>query len=396
MMQQVSGVTVYAHSEGSGVGKTTAQRVGLSAWGDWDELMLADKKVTANALWGLMGAYNSLPIVFDELTNTPNDVASDLVFSVSSGRSKQRMNAAGELRENNANWCTILQASGNNLLSEKLALHRGNAEAEISRLFEFTLEASPHLSPNDANALFPQIKEHYGTAGRVYARHLVDNYEEIAAMLRKTQEALNTQLGITQVERYWSALLAATLVAVALCRNLGLLSFNLGSLKRWLVHRLAENRVQKSEAANDPVELFGKMLTDLWEGVLVTEGEGDIRKGVLANVVQKPRGTLVGRAILPTKNELPILLLNSQAVKDWANRRGVSAREMFRTLVGQGWADPQETRYSLGKGTVEYSSTSSYIRCWKLDLEKVGANGGQQVAQRFGVINGGTAASAVR
>lgn len=394
MMNQVNGVTVYAHSEGSGVGKTTAQKVGLSAWGDWDELMLADKKVTANALWGLMGAYNTLPIVFDELTNTPNDVASDLVFSVSSGRAKQRMNAAGELRENNSGWCTILMASGNNLLSEKLALHRGNAEAEISRLFEFTLEASPHLSPNEANALFPRLKDHCGAAGRVYARHLVDHYDEVVEMLRRTQETLNTHSGITQMERYWSALLSATIVAVTICRSLGLLSFDVAPLRKWMMERLSENRVQRQASADEPLELFGKMLADLWEGILVTQGEGDLRSGRVAQVIQKPRGPLVGRAILPVKNEVPVLLLNAQAVKDWSNRRGVSAREMFRALVSAGWADPQDLRYSLGKGTVEYSNTSGHLRCWKLNPEKVGLDAGQLVAQKFGVIHGGPQAGA--
>jgi hypothetical protein len=125
-------------------------------------MMLAQGKATGNAHWGLLGAYNSLPIVYDELTNVPVAEVSELVFSVSSGRAKERMTAHGEIRTNNNNWSTILLASGNTLLSEKLAQHRANAEAEISRLFEFTLEAPPHLSVVEANALFPQFREHSG------------------------------------------------------------------------------------------------------------------------------------------------------------------------------------------------------------------------------------------
>lgn len=396
MMQQVNGVTVYAHSEGSGVGKTTAQRVALSAWGNWDQLMIADGKVTQNAMWGLMGAYHSLPIVFDELTNQKNDVASELVFSVSSGRSKERMNASGELRENNSNWCTILLASGNNLLSEKLALHRGNAEAEMSRLFEFTLRAQPHLSPNDANALFPKLLSNYGHPGRAYIRYVVDNYSSIEDMLLRTQAELNQQLGITQVERYWSALLAATLVSVAICRTLGLLMFDLKPLKNWLVERLAENRVQRNDAANDPLELFGSMLSDLWQGILVTNGEGDMRKGVVAAVIEKPRGVLVGRAILPDgKNAQSVLMLNHQAVRDWANKKGVSAREIFNAVVGAGWADPNHVRYSLGRGTVEYAHTSSYIACWQVYPEKItGSDAGKLVSQKLASVQGGKNAGA--
>lgn len=401
MMKQVSGVTVFAHSEGSGIGKTTAQKVGLSAWGNYEQLMLAEGKVTTNALWGLMGAYHSLPIVFDELTNTKNEVASELVFSVSSGRSKERMQASGELRENNSNWCTILMASGNNLLSEKLALHRGNAEAEISRLFEFTLEASPHLTPNEANVLFPKLLENYGHAGQLFARYVVENYDVVEAMLTRTQAQLNSGLGITQVERYWSALLASVLVSVALCRNLKLLSFDLAALKVWMVARLQENRIGRDQATASPLELFGSMLTDMWEGILVTHGEGDIRQGRVATVLQKPRGTLVGRSVVPVdKNEVPALMLNSQAVRNWSNEKGVSAREMFGAAVRAGWCDPDLVRYSLGRGTLEYAQTSSYVSCWKLDPRRVAdAIGDRGAAQKImGVFDGsgGIAAGGVQ
>jgi len=394
MLQQVNGVTVYAHTEGSGAGKTTAQKAGLSAWGDADDLMLADNKVTTNALWGLMGAYSTLPIVFDELTNQKNDVASDLVFSVSSGRAKQRMRSDGELSTNNSNWSTILMASGNNLLSEKLALHRGNAEAEISRLFEFTLTAGPHLTPNDANALFPLLKSNHGHAGRVFARYLVDHYDEVAEMLKATQVRLTTNLKLAQVERHWSALLASTLVAVSLCRKLGLLQFDVARLTTWLVARLNENRVQRNEASSDALELLGSMLADLWQGVLVTQGEGDLRRNTVASVIQAPRGQMVGRAIVPTlKTEVPVLMLNEQAVRDWANKKGVSAREIFKAAVTVGWADPLKHRYALGRGTVEYSSTSSYISAWRLYPDRIGAGAGHLVAQKMGLVHGGVAAA---
>lgn len=391
MMQQVNGVTVYAHSEGSGAGKTTAQRVALSAWGSWEQLMLAEGKTTENAMWGLMGAYHSIPIVYDELTNMKNDAASQLVFSTSSGRSKERMAANGDLRENNSNWCTILMASGNNLLSEKLALHRGNAEAEMSRLFEFTVRASPHLTPNDANGLFPKLGSNYGHAGRDFMRYVVEHYDAIEERLLSTQTVLNERMGITQVERYWSALIAATLVGLAICRTLGLLKFEIAPLRSWMMERLAENRVQRIEASVDPLELFGVMLSELWSGVLVTNGEGDMRKSQPAQVIEKPHGPLVGRAILPTtNNSRAVLMLNQQSVRDWANKKGVSAREIFNAVIQAGWAEPNPVRYSLGRGTVEYAQTSSYIGCWQVYPERIaGASAGKLVSEKLGTVVGG-------
>lgn len=394
LTNQVSGVTVYAHSEGSGVGKTTAQRAGLSAFGNWDELQLSDQKVTTNSLWALIGAQGSLPVMFDELTNMKNETASELVFSVSSGRSKQRMRADGELRKNNANWCTILMASGNNLLSEKLALHRGNAEAEMSRLFEFTLRNTSALTPNEAIDLFPKLLTNYGQAGRIYIRYIVEHRDEVRAKLEKVQKAMNNEAGITQTERFWSALLASVLVAVGICRKLDLLHFDLSALKTWALQRLEENRGVRIEAATPALELFGKMLSDMWQGILVTEGEGNFQRSMPARVLEKPRAPLIGRAIVPVdpknRNEKPILLLNHVSIKEWANKNGVSAKEIFDAAVAAGWCDQNHVRYSLGKGTIEFASVTSYTRCWQIDPEKVsGAAYGGMITDRFKSLPGG-------
>lgn len=395
MMKQVNGITVYAHSEGSGVGKTTAQRAALSIWGNWETMQLADNKVTANALWSMIGVYNTLPVCFDELTNQANNVASDMVFSVSSGRAKQRLRADGELRDNASNWCTIMLASGNNLLSEKLSLHRANAEAEISRLFEFTMRNTSPLTPNEALDLFPLLLENYGHAGEVYARYLVNNYETVQAQLAQVQKAFNEAAGIQQSERYWSALMTCVIVAVAICRQLDLVRFKLAPLKAWMLERLEENRGQRTEFAADPLELFGKMLADLWQGVLVTYGEGDLRAApaqLVPNI--RPHGQLVGRVILPTadprnSNQKTVMLLNNVSIKDWCNKHGVSAREMFRACVDAGWAEQALVKYSLGRGTVEYGSTTSYVRCWKLDPDKINGGAGTAINQKLQVISGG-------
>ena len=397
--KQISGVTVFAHSAGSGAGKTTAQRVGLSAWGDWDHLMLADKKTTANMLWSLIGAYNSLPVVYDELTNMDSATASELVFSVSSGRAKQRMRSDGERNENsNKNWRTILQASGNNPLSEKLNMHRANSEAEIARLFEFTVDATPYLTPNEAAEIFPLFSEHYGWAGQKFAAYIVENRDVVRAMLHKARERLNTSLEITQAERYWSSLLACNLVALSICRSLGLLNFEIAGLKAWMVKHLELNRGGRIASAVNPLDMFGLILADLWPGVLVTAHEGDLRKGEITAPQQRPHGTMTGRAIVPPfeggATRPRVLYLSAQAVSEWTAKRGVSARELRRALVAAGWTDPEDCRYSLGRGTVEYGATSSYVRCWRVYPDRLGAEAGAVVNERLSVIAGGKGASA--
>lgn len=390
------GLTVFAHSEGTGTGKTTAAKVALSVWGDPKDLMLSEGKTTTNALWATIGAYNSLPVVYDELTNMQNALASDLVYSVSQGMARQRLAASGELRSNNGNWNTLLLATGNNLLSEKLALHRANAQAESARLFEFTLRPTGHLTPNEALDLFPRFDEQHGHAGAMFAQYLVENLAAVKQTLKAVQQALNAEWGIDQTERFWSALMAACLVSLTICRKLELLRFEAAPFKSWLHQRLLENRVQNKDVASDPLETIGRMLSDLWSGILITRGEGDFRTGDVAIVMEKPRGALVGRAIVPKEgpgarsNTKAVLLLSTQAVRDWANKKGVSAKELQAAAIQAGWLDKDPVRYSLGKGTVEYHQVTSHVTCWQLDPEKIESSLGVTMAsQKLGVVNGG-------
>jgi hypothetical protein len=365
LMQQVRGVTVYSHTDGSGAGKTTVHQVGLSAWGDWDALMLADKKTTPNMLWALMGAYRSLPVVYDELTNAPNADVSELVFSVSSGRAKERMTAGGEARTNNSNWSTILLASGNTLLSDKLAQHRANAEAEISRLFEFTLRADPHLSVVEANALFPQFANHYGHAGYAFARAVATNRDKVTAWLLKTQRSLISEFEMTQVERHWSALFAAVLVALVICRDQKLVAFDIAPIKAWMRDQLAENRGQRNAGVVDYKELLSQMLDELWADVLVTQGVGDLRTGTPVHTLKQPRtGSVIGRAVRATSVDKADVRISRVAIHKWCNAKGVSPKTMHETAVNLRWCAPEIERYGLGRGVKEYQTTDN-IHCWK-------------------------------
>ena len=388
LMQQVRGVTVYSHTDGSGVGKTTVQQVGLSAWGQWDDMMLAHGKTTTNAMWGLMGAYRSLPVVYDELTNAPAADISEMVFSVSSGRAKERMTATGETRTNNSNWSTILMASGNKLLSEVLAQHRFNTEAEVSRLFEFTLDATPHLSVAEANTLFPQFLANHGHAGHAFARFVTQHRAKIVKALQAEQARLIEKLELTQVERHWSALFAAVIVAIKLCRGLKLLAFEVEPIEAWMAERLAENRGQRDEAVTDYSDLLAQMVQELWENVLVTQGLGDLRSNIPVHVLGTPPRSIIGRRVLPTSTQ-PIsdLLIARTAIQKWCSEKIVSPKTLFAKGIAMGWVHPDIKRLCLGRGVPAYQ-TSDNVWCWRFFPDAMLGVDTQRVAQ-LGVVAGG-------
>jgi hypothetical protein len=368
------GVTVYAHSEGSGAGKTTAQEAALSIWGNHKDLKLADGQFTINSLWALVGAYNSLPIVIDEMTNMQTSKASQIIFDVSNGRAKQRLTQEGNMHAANSNnWATIVMASGNNLLSEKVMAHRANAEAEIARLFEFTVEKHPTLDPTEASELFPLLLENYGWAGEEFIKFVVVNREKVYGLLKDTLRRVNTEMRVNQVERYWAALQASVITACRIANKLELVRFNRERIEAWISGQMEINRGTRIEANTEPMEIFGRMLAEMWTGVLVTEGEGS--RQVPATVLAHPRTSFIGRAILPkhgakAAEDNPVLLLSSQAIKGWCTKHGVSAAEVRAYMVRQRMMYSAETRMSLGKGT-SYYATSAAMKCWHINLRRV-------------------------
>jgi hypothetical protein len=397
LFMELGGVTVYGHSQGSGVGKTTAQRAALSVFGNWQQLQLAEGKATENALWGLMGTYCNLPVVYDELTNQTNEKASDIVFSVASGRQRERLGPDGVLKDNNNNWSTIMMASGNNLISEKISINRPNAEAELSRVFEFTVPNNSLLTPNQARDLFPKLLSNYGHAGIEFMEYVVHNRDAVKANVFAMQEKFNVVTGVTQSERYWSALQASVLTALAICRNLGILQFDMKRMANWIKDETCNSRSHRNESISNPLETMGRMLDSFAQDLLVTHGEGDRRRGLDALVLHLPRGNNIkGRAIKAIdKTEQDILLVSCSAISHWCNEQGASAQDLFIAVVAAGWAKPKHERWSLGKGTKEYPSTTN-VKCWVLDPHAMNAeSSGRMVAQRLQlVINPGAATHA--
>lgn len=369
LFKDYGGVTVFAHSQGTGVGKTTAQRAGLAAWGNWSDLQQSDEKTTDAFLWGFLGACHNLPVMYDELTNATNAKASNIVFSVSSGRAKQRMQGGGMPQANNSNWSTILMASGNTLLSDKIGQHRGDASAELARLFEFSVDKNSHLTPNQAAQLFPKLLDNYGHAGREFMQYVVDHIDEVIDLQSRLQISLNDEMNVGQEERYWSALFASVLTSLVIARGLGLVGFALRPLKAWMLDQLGRNRVSREENVLDQVALFMQMLAELHQGILVTSGEGSLQgKDGAATIEHKPYGTIHGRAIVPQGNStaLPVLNITASSIKKWCNEHSVSSKAMFDGLVAQRMVEPEMKKYSLGKGTREYGMAGQSI-CWILD-----------------------------
>lgn len=109
----------------------------LSVWGNPDKLM-AREEDTYNAKMNRYEVFKNLPICMDEMTNTDGKVLSKLIYQITAGRQKDRM-------EQNANknrilgepWKSTGCSAANMSMVDKISLLKTDAGAELQRLLEY-------------------------------------------------------------------------------------------------------------------------------------------------------------------------------------------------------------------------------------------------------------------
>jgi len=372
LLDEFGGVTVYAYSDRTGKGKSTACYAALSAWGYYKGLMTALEHTTTNAFWEMCGAYHTLPILYDELTNLNPEQASQLVFGMTSGQPKNRLKSTGEPLDNNSSWRTILLATGNNQLSEKLVANRANPEAEIARIFEFPAWAQHEVEAKEAATLFRDLLFNYGHAGVDFVRYITDNREAVISRLIKWREGIIDAFNMSSQERYWSALFASVMCALEICRKRGILRFEMKPLLKWIGDQLESNRGNQKVMAADPQQHFSRMLADLASGIIESQRWGNLIKGEKALTTdRRPTGPIIGRLILNEKK----LYISVDAVRKWCVKHKISATEMMKAVTDAGWVSPKTMRKALGQGTEEYASVMGALRVYVVDMEKVESSG---------------------
>ena len=285
-----------------GTGKSTTLFMCNSVYGHPESLSSVWKD-TNNAKMQRLGVMNNLPYTIDEITNiTPADF-SDLAYGMSQGRAKDRMKGAtNELRENNTTWQTMSLASANASFYEKLGSAKAGANAEMLRLFEYTIPPNNVISTEDGKRLFDrQLKENYGHAGDMYIKWLVDNLEEAVQGILDIQRKIDAELRLTPPERFWSAVAACNLAGGVLAKRLGLHDYNMGEIYKWTCKTIQSMREEIKPPTETAVSVVGDYINRHMQNILVVKADADKRTTAHSLPTLEPKGELLIRYEPDTK-----------------------------------------------------------------------------------------------
>jgi hypothetical protein len=225
-----AGMTVHCCSTQSGTGKSLSLNTVSSVWGNPKAFKIG-KGTSPVAMQHHLGLLNSLPLVVDEITeNTRKDPEwfANFLLAMTEGKGKERMES-GTNRErlNLSAWSSVAVMSSNTHAIDFLTTGRKHsAEGELLRLIEFKMDEILHWTPHE-RSFMTTLDHNHGVAGYRLAQHIVDNEERLRPMIQEACARIREKFNMTDDERHWLALVAASVVAAQLLKEANLVALPL-------------------------------------------------------------------------------------------------------------------------------------------------------------------------
>jgi hypothetical protein len=314
----------------SGTGKSTVLKMCNSVWGHPEELMLQWKD-TMNSMINRLGVMNNLPVTIDEITKLSGDQFSDLAYSISQGRGKNRLKQHENVeRINNIKWGTIGLASSNASFYDKLASLKATPDGEYMRLLEYRIDLTGNLSKEEADAIFNRLYDNYGHAGIEYAKHLVADLETVLDTVMQVQQRLDKEIGLTNRERFWSAIIACNIAGALIAKDLGIINFDIKRVYKWIVDevKIMRNEI-KAPAASLTASAINEFLNEHRAAILVINNEADARSGMEQLPMVEPKfNNLYIRMEPDTKK----MFVNAKQLRAYCSEQQITLKDTLKAL----------------------------------------------------------------
>lgn len=206
-------------STASGTGKSLTLSLKAGIWGHPIHYRTG-KGTSFVALQQRAGLLNSLPVLIDEITSkTRSDVewAPELIFDISEGQGKERMEAGtNRERVNNSTWAlTCTMTSNTHMVDLLTSARKHSSHGEMMRMLEWNPTHDLVFTAEERSVL-KNLSTNYGVAGDAWVRWLVKNYDVAENLWRKVHEKIRDEVGFSDEERFWHAACTSSITAAIL------------------------------------------------------------------------------------------------------------------------------------------------------------------------------------
>lgn len=352
----VNAALLHIWSKDSGFGKTHAQYAALSPWGDPTKLILQERD-THNSRMNRADVMHSMPVCMDEITNMKPADASDIIYQITGGTQRNRMASNGNMERYRGDpWNLLFISSANCSLIDKVSMAKAMPKAEAQRVLEVETSRlfSGKFDKSQTDTFSRQIQSNYGHAGVLFIQYVLSNLAETKLLVETLQRQIDTAAELGPENRFWSAACAATISAAVICKHLGLISYDVKALQRYMIKTIiGQNKSASAEMSLDPMDLVTAYTYQNLGRILQIKSTIDRRSkrdqnGIDDLVVpdQQPRtADIIGRY----ETDLHVLYLLPTPFKEWLAEKQVNYNSVLSELKKK--HNARKIKVRLTKGT---------------------------------------------
>ena len=362
----INGAIFNLYSGDSGYGKSQAQFLGASVWGDKSALVLKGTNDTDNMIWNRAEVYKNLPLYAEEVTNFTPEMASGFLYKSGEGTQKGRMSNAGQNRERyrGAPWQLLVGLSSNSALGQKVSQKKASPQGELQRIIEveiFKLLDDSAESTRQAREFNELYQNNYGVACVPYIQKLLSNMPAAKKLVDTMSDKLVEAAELGPQNRGWVAQGATILSGLLIAKSIKLHNFNMDALFRWKVQILKDKKAEAQQYRVKIEDLIANYIAENIRGVLRIKSTTDARgindpSGADAMVI--PDATPMYRWVARHEYDQNRLFLLINPFKKWLAAQQLDYNEMVQLIFKE--MNGVKDRVRLGRGT-RLSIPLSYV-----------------------------------
>jgi len=345
----INAAGLHLHGE-TGVGKTTAAQTGLTLWGNPEELMTHEND-TLNTRMNRGEVYHNLPLVMDELTNTPGRQLSVLIYQLTGGRQRGRMASGSNTERYRGDpWSLLSITTANASIVERVSMVKAMPKAEAQRILEWRVKPQTFSTTKETHEFRNTMLKTYGHAGVAYLQYIMNDIEGVKQLLTTVQEKVDIKANLKAENRFWSTFVAATVTGLILAKRAGLIDYEPEKAFKWGIELIRQNKRHVEDMSVSVEEVLNDYIHEHWSNVLWIKSTDDLRKqdtDTESLIIPEalPRGKLVARY----ETDLKRAYLVPKPLKIWCGDQQINYSSFITDLKEKLGA--RKAKMRLSKGT---------------------------------------------
>lgn len=355
-------------SDKSGTGKTLSLAIGNSAFMNPSSQYMFLPKDTVNSLYHNLGVFGDLSGSIDEYTTqTDVEAATELAYSISSGREKQSMTSQRKIREPET-WRAPLRLTSNTSLHDMFDMIQTKDEPLRLRTLEFPLNTREFVTIH-GKTIYETLQDNYGHAmpELVEAVLAMGGRKEVWRKGSDQFEKVFPKAIFRSEERFYRNTIIVSWIVGKIGERLGLFQFDVDRIINFMLDRVDTLRNGAAVKATDGLDQLGQFMQENNHQLIVVRKEAGKAEQVQFPV--PPTAVMRMEIIYDSKNPvLPgsMLAINTSALKAWLRRGRDSYERLVLELQTIGAAQHARHRVTMYKGCPSHNPGQAH--CLVLDL----------------------------